>query len=60
MIASHGDRELARAWFHGSNPRLGDASPMLLLREKPLAEVQAAITAAARAFALRDQDGQHT
>ena len=60
MIAPHGDRELARAWFHGSNPRLGDVSPMLLLREQPLSEVQGPITAAARAFALREQDGQHT
>lgn len=60
MIASQRDSELARAWFHGSNPRLGDASPMLLLRERPLAEVQAAITAAARAFASREQGLQPT
>jgi hypothetical protein len=53
MIATVRDREFARAWFHGSNPRLDDASPMLLLREKPLSEVQGPITAAARAFAAR-------
>ncbi len=55
MIAPAGDREFARAWFHGSNPRLNDSSPMLLLREKLLAEVQGPIVAAARAFASRDE-----
>ena len=54
-IAGAGDGELARAWFHGCNPRLNDSSPMLLLREKPLAEVQGPIAAAARIFALRDE-----
>ncbi len=57
MIAAGADREFARAWFHGSNPRLNDSSPMLLLREKPLPDVQARIAAAARAFALRDRSG---
>jgi hypothetical protein len=54
MLSNAADREYARAWFHGSNPRLGDSSPMLLLREKPLAEVQGPIVAAARSFAARD------
>ena len=55
MIATHHDREFARAWFHGSNPRLEDCSPMTLLRERPLGEVQRPITSAARAFAQRDR-----
>ena len=53
MIATLSEREIAKAWFHGSNPRLGDASPMLLLRSRKLAEVQADLLAAARAFAKR-------
>jgi|SRR5271165_4119307 len=53
MLSSVADREYARAWFHGSNPRLGDTSPMLLLRDRPLADIQAPISAAARAFAAR-------
>ncbi len=53
MIASSTDREIARAWFHGSNPALGDQSPMLVLRNQPLQEVQVHVLAAARAFARR-------
>ena len=53
MIARTKDRELARAWFEGSNPHLDDAVPALLLRDQPLAEVQANLMAAARSFALR-------
>ena len=45
--------EVAQAWFHGNNPRLGDRSPMLVLRNKPLPEAQSAVLAAARAFADR-------
>lgn len=53
MIATVSDREIARAWFHGSNPRLNDEMPMLLLRDRPLAEIQGSILAAARAFSKR-------
>jgi len=53
MIASQPDGELARAWFEGSNPHLGDASPALLLRNSQLAEVQGPLMAAARSFASR-------
>jgi hypothetical protein len=53
MIAGRADREVARAWFHGSNPYLDDARPISLLRERPLHEVQANLLKAARAFALR-------
>jgi hypothetical protein len=53
MIATPSDREMVRAWFHGSNPRLGDEIPMFLLRDKPLTEVQGPLLAAARAFAKR-------
>jgi hypothetical protein len=53
MIARTQERELARAWFEGSNPQLDDAIPALLLRDRPLPEVQANLMAAARSFALR-------
>jgi len=53
MIARMGDYEMARAWFEGSNPQLDDAVPALILRDRPLADVQANLMAAARLFALR-------
>lgn len=53
MIASHTDREVAQAWFHGTNPRLADRSPMFVLRNEPLLETQGALLDAARAFARR-------
>jgi hypothetical protein len=53
MIASVAERDVARAWFHGSNPRLGDRSPMFVLRDHKLAEVQFEMLAAARAFVKR-------
>jgi hypothetical protein len=51
MIASGNEQEIARAWFHGGNPRLDDAAPALLLRDRPLAEIQGPLLAAARGFA---------
>jgi hypothetical protein len=53
MLAKRSDREVARAWFHGSNPRLNDQAPMFLLRDEPLHEIQAPILSAAREFAKR-------
>jgi hypothetical protein len=53
MVASEGDGDVARAWFHGSNPRLDDQVPIFMLRDKPLAEIQGPLLAAARAFAKR-------
>ena len=53
MISSLADKQIAVAWFHGSNPRLGDRSPMMLLRMKDLSEVQGPMLEAARAFARR-------
>lgn len=54
MLASvEDDHEVLRAWFQGSNPRLDDAIPALLLRSEPLESVQAALVKAARAFAAR-------
>ena len=53
MIATETDREVAQAWFHGSNPRLGDRAPMFVLRTESLAESQASLLDAARAFAQR-------
>lgn len=48
-----GDHEAVRAWFQGSNPRLDDAIPALLLRSEPLEKVQGPLMKAARAFASR-------
>jgi hypothetical protein len=53
MILNEKDPNVARAWFHGSNPHLGDQAPAVLLRDKPLPEIQGEIMAAARAFASR-------
>jgi hypothetical protein len=53
MILNAKDPDVARAWFHGSNPRLHDRVPAALLRDEPLAEIQAEIMTAARAFAER-------
>lgn len=53
VICEKGDRKMARAWFQALNPHLNDAVPLLLLRERPLAEVQGPLMAAARAFAPR-------
>jgi hypothetical protein len=54
MIANSEDVEAARAWFHGVNPRLDDAVPMLLLRDADLGAVQQPLMHAARAFARRN------
>src|ERR1700731_4309127 len=40
MIAGGSEGEIAKAWFHGSNPSLGDETPMLLLRSRPASEVK--------------------
>lgn len=53
MIVGRTGAEVARAWFHGSNPYLDDARPIALLRDRPLHEVQGDLLRAARAFALR-------
>lgn len=53
MILDAHDPEVARAWFHGSNPHLHDRTPAFMLRDEPLHEVQAEIMAAARSFASR-------
>ncbi|HTX55892.1 MAG TPA: hypothetical protein VMD47_02220 [Candidatus Acidoferrales bacterium] len=53
MIIDAKDADVARAWFHGSNPYLGDRVPATVLRDESLGEVQAEIMAAARAFAGR-------
>ena len=53
MVAASDDPATVRAWFQGSNPHLGDTSPALLLRNRPLEEVQEALMHAAREFAAR-------
>jgi hypothetical protein len=53
MICSLADRDMARAWFHGSNPHLDDRSPVQLLRGQPLESVQVLLMVAVRAFVAR-------
>ena len=53
MISTRDDGEVARAWFHGSNPALADQTPAVLLRDQPLEDVRSPLLAAARAFAAR-------
>jgi hypothetical protein len=53
MILNSKDSDVARAWFHGSNPHLQDRIPAVLLRDEPLVEIQGEIMAAARDFAAR-------
>lgn len=53
MIAVKEDVAMIRAWFQGTNPGLQDRSPALLLRSKPLEEIQGPLMAAARSFAGR-------
>ncbi|HEV3091325.1 MAG TPA: hypothetical protein VGX91_07785 [Candidatus Cybelea sp.] len=54
MISTYATREVVRAWFHGSNPNLNDATPLALLRDQPLETVQVPLMVAARSFAGRD------
>jgi hypothetical protein len=53
VICEKGDRDTARAWFQAINPHLNDAVPLLLLRERPLTDIQAPLMAAVRAFKPR-------
>jgi hypothetical protein len=54
MICDVARRDMARAWFHGSNPQLDDEVPIVLLRDHPLDSVQVPLMAAARSFAARN------
>ncbi len=53
MISTVTSRELAQAWFHGSNPQLNDLTPVAVLRDQPLESVQVPLMVAARSFASR-------
>jgi hypothetical protein len=53
MIASKADADVVQAWFSGSNPHLGDQVPALMLRNRPLDEIQGPLMTAARSFADR-------
>jgi hypothetical protein len=53
MIATEEDKSVARSWFQGSNPQLGDRIPLMMLRNDPLEDVQGPLMAAARSFASR-------
>ncbi len=55
IIGEKSDRDTARAWFQGVNPHLNDAVPLLLLRERPLLDVQGPLMSAARAFPRKSQ-----
>lgn len=53
MISTIASRDLARAWFHGSNPMLEDRTPLTMLRDYPLEDVQVPLMVAVRSFAAR-------
>ncbi len=55
MICDHTSRDLARAWFHGSNPHTDDRVPVVMLRDGDLEHVQTPLMLAARAFAARER-----
>ncbi len=59
MITTPDDGEVARAWFHGSNPHLNDATPVMLLRDGSPGEIQGPLLKAARAFAMRNGSDRH-
>jgi hypothetical protein len=54
MISNRATRERARAWFYGSNPQLEDRSPLVVLRDDPLEEVQGPLVRALRTFSDRN------
>lgn len=56
MICTYESRDLAKAWFHGANPALGDRVPVVLLREEALESVQVALMTAIRTFAARNHE----
>jgi hypothetical protein len=45
QISSAGDDHIARAWFIGGNPMLGESTPLTAIREDRDAEVMAAAEA---------------
>lgn len=51
LITARDRPEVAQAWFQGLNPKLGDRSPVRVLRDGDLEEVGPEVLAAARAFA---------
>jgi riboflavin biosynthesis pyrimidine reductase len=54
MISNYTTRDIARAWFHGSNPQLEDRSPLAVLRDDRLEEAQAPLIRALRTFSGRN------
>jgi hypothetical protein len=61
MISTVADGSVARSWFQGSNPRLRDKSPVMVLRQLPLDDAQPLLMQAARAFSTRsDHSADHT
>lgn len=59
MIAEVADPDVVRAWFQGSNPHLDDEIPALLLRTRPLQEIQPMMMAAARSFGHRASQDEY-
>ena len=54
VISDAASRNVARAWFQGSNGELGDRSPVMALRDDPLEEIQVPLMRAVRTFLARD------
>lgn len=53
MVQDSASRGLVRAWFHGSNPALGDRPPVAVLRDESLETIQVSLMRAVRSFAGR-------
>ena len=56
IIAMTSQKSMAQAWFRGGNPGLGGESPLMLIRNRPLDEIQSVLLAAAGAFAARPSE----
>jgi hypothetical protein len=59
MISTRATRDIARAWFYGSNPQLEDRSPLAVLRDDPLEEAQGPLIRALRTFSGRNAGEPH-
>jgi hypothetical protein len=53
ILGADGNKSIAKAWFHGSNPALGGQSPLTLFRTKALTDVHVPLLTAAQSFAAR-------
>ncbi|HEY6487323.1 MAG TPA: hypothetical protein VIX83_13135 [Candidatus Cybelea sp.] len=60
MMSTRPTRDVARAWFYGSNPQLEDRSPLAILRDDPLEEAQGPLIRALRTFCARSAAVAHS